>query len=139
MINLRFADDEEAMVQHIVEVETIYREVVHTLKILNRALEVQELLIRLCTWSEDERMAALAAALTLTWISGEGVEDACSVLCLDLIHTEVTNNEESTLLSALAKRATESSASELLIDIVRIAAWFWPVYRTTTNVVWSAA
>jgi hypothetical protein len=40
VINLRFADDEEAVVQHIVEVETIYREVVYTLKILNRALKI---------------------------------------------------------------------------------------------------
>ena len=70
MINLRFADDEEAVVQHIVEVESIYREVVYTLKILNRALEIQELFIRFCTRTENKSVTALTSTLTCAWISG---------------------------------------------------------------------
>ena len=69
MINLRFADDEEAVVQHIIEVETIYREVVYTLKILDGTLEVQEFFVRISTRTKDESVTALASALTCAWIS----------------------------------------------------------------------
>ena len=101
MINLRLADDEEAVVQHVKEVETFDREVIDAAEVLNRALEVQELLIRLRAWPEDKRVTALAAALTLAWISGERIEDARCALCLDLVHSEISNHEESSLLRAL--------------------------------------
>ena len=87
-------------------------------------------------WAKDEGVAAVnAVRLALAWVLGDVTKDLSGRLCLDRVKAEVPNDEEATLLSALADRSAERRAAELLRDVVRIAAWLGSVYDPTTDVV----